>query len=144
MQDFRAGPSKGLSAIGPVRDGIERYRLELDEATGFVWGRGRGFWSLADGEDYFRKVKPLVDESRKRLGAARVLIDGRGTPAQTPEVAERFEQISLSLYRPEDRVAIVVDSALFKMQLSRVRVGAKSPQVFLSPDEAETWLKTTD
>jgi hypothetical protein len=97
---------------------------------------------LADVDRYLAVVGGIVRDARLRFGQVRVLADLRNSPIRTQEAAERMRVGNLGLYRVGDRVALIVESSLLKMQLRRTLVEYQN--IFMSPSAAETWLTALD
>ncbi|WP_447724092.1 hypothetical protein [Sphingomonas koreensis] len=97
---------------------------------------------LADVDRYLAVLGDVVRDARLRFGRVRVLADLRNSPIRTQEAAERMRVGNLVLYRAGDRVALIVESSLLKMQLRRTLVEYQN--IFLSPHAAETWLTALD
>ncbi|HEY0623197.1 hypothetical protein [Sphingomonas sp.] len=97
---------------------------------------------LADVDRYLAVLGDIVRDVRLRFGRVRVLADLRNSPIRTQEAAERMRMGNLALYRTGDRVALIVESSLLKMQLRRTLVEYQN--IFLSPHAAETWLTALD
>lgn len=97
---------------------------------------------LADVDRYLSALGDVVRDARLRFGRVRVLADLRNSPVRTQEAAERMRLGNLALYRDGDRVALIVESSLLKMQLRRTLVEYQN--IFLSPSAAETWLTALD
>ena len=101
-----------------------------------------GVQQLADVDRYLAVLGDIVRDARLRFGRVRVLADLRNAPIRTQEAAERMRMGNLALYRTGDRVALIVESSLLKMQLRRTLVEYQN--IFLSPNAAETWLTALD
>ncbi|WP_343518729.1 hypothetical protein [Sphingomonas sp.] len=93
-------------------------------------------------DHYLAVLGEVVRDARLRFGRVRVLADLRNSPVRTQEAAERMRMGNLALYRTGDRVALIVESSLLKMQLRRTLVEYQN--IFLSPNAAETWLTALD
>lgn len=93
-------------------------------------------------DQYLAVLGEIVRDARLRFGRVRVLADLRNAPLRTQEAAERMRMGNLALYRTGDRVALIVESSLLKMQLRRTLVEYQN--IFLSPNAAETWLTALD
>lgn len=98
-----------------------------------------GFWDLTT-VDVFAAT--LISEIR-RHGAGRkfdVLGDASAFAVQTSAVTTAFEEVMMTKVFPYvDRLALVVASALNKLQVERARAGDKM-RVFTSETEAMKWL----
>jgi hypothetical protein len=116
------------------------YNLCYERETGIIRTSVQGFWSVVDTDDYFERLAAYIDAGRRRTGSVRVLVDRRSSPVQSSEVGLRMQKANEDLYRPGDRLAIVVGSSLLKIQLGRLfrHEGSKA---FSSYDEAVSWLK---
>lgn len=101
-----------------------------------------GVRTLGEVDRYLAVLGDVVRDTRLRFGRVRVLADLRNAPLRTQEAAERMRMGNLALYRPGDRVALIVESSLLKMQLRRTLVEYQN--IFLSPNAAETWLTALD
>lgn len=101
-----------------------------------------GVRTLGEVDRYLAVLGDVVRDTRLRFGRVRVLADLRNAPLRTQEAAERMRMGNLALYRPGDRVALIVESSLLKMQLRRTLVEYQN--IFLSPNAAETWLTAMD
>jgi hypothetical protein len=110
-----------------------------DEQVGIVRIVGRGFWTEAMIDSHFGELGRLVERVRGRGDDILALVDLGGAPVQRPGVAARITAHTRRIYRPEDRIAIVVGSSLVKMQIKRAVEGLNL-EAFLSPDAALTWL----
>ena len=97
---------------------------------------------VADVDRYLAVLGDVVRDARLRFNRVRVLADLRNSPIRTQEAAERLRLGNLALYRTGDRVALIVESSLLKMQLRRTLVEYQN--IFLSPNAAETWLTALD
>lgn len=93
-------------------------------------------------DHYLAVLGEVVRDVRLRFGRVRVLADLRNSPVRTQEAAERMRLGNLALYRSGDRVALIVESSLLKMQLRRTLIEYQN--IFLSPNAAETWLTAMD
>lgn len=118
----------------------EVYEISL-EPSGLILTRPHGFWTSADVDGYFALLTKLCAEARTRFGRARVLSDSRNFMVQTPEVVARFENFKHILDAGTDKVALVAESELRKMQIKRGAPGDHY-RLFASIDEARDWLLT--
>lgn len=115
------------------------FTLKLDASVAIIRATTIGFWSVETVVAYITQLERFVVDSQNRFGRAKVLVDRRQTPIQAPDVADRLGKLNGTLYRSDDRLALVVDSNLAKGQMRRrfVHEGSKA---FLSYEAAETWL----
>jgi hypothetical protein len=112
----------------------------IDNDTGTVRVVGGGIWRVPDAERYFTQQRRIVDEARRRFGALKVFFDVRGWIVESPQSALQFQEVNARLYRPEDRLASLVNSSLFK-QHPRTALGVGNRESFMSAHAAETWLQ---
>ncbi len=68
-----------------------------------------------------------------------MLVDLRKSPVQSVETAGRIKAATSRIYKPGDRIAIVVQSSLVKTQMRQV-VDVTTVELFISIDAAEMWL----
>ena len=85
------------------------------------------------------RLAELVAQAHRATRQARVLVDLTGAGAQMGDTVARIGQRSHSIYAPGDRLAIVLQSAILRMQISRVGRAAEY-RTFASVSEAEGWL----
>lgn len=118
---------EGHIVISPVDD------------QGIVRLVGHGAWSVEYMNRHFRELDPVVATARMRMRNVMVLADLRDAPIQSPDVAEMINIGTRRLYRDGDRIAIVVQSSLVKLQMKRI-VDCAQVQIFISVAAACTWL----
>lgn len=106
---------------------------------GIIGVVGRGFWDTALVTAHFADLGSHIARVRAPAMPVRVLVDLRGAPPQRPEVTTIVRQATLALYRPADRVAVVVESSLVKIQMRRI-LDCSKMTFFISIDAARTWL----
>lgn len=118
------------------------YEIVRDDRLKILRINRVGVQQLADVDCYLAVLGDIIRDARLRFGRIRVLADLRNAPIRTQEAAERMRVGNLALYRAGDRVALIVESSLLKMQLRRTLVEYQN--IFLSPSAAETWLTALD
>ncbi|ODP38494.1 hypothetical protein [Sphingomonas turrisvirgatae] len=118
------------------------YEIALDERLNVLRVGRVAVQCVEEVDRYLARLGEIVRTLRLRHGKVRVLADLRHAPVRTQEVAERLRLGNQALYRPGDRVALVVESSLLKMQLRRTLTDNQN--IFLSPNAAETWLTAID
>ena len=118
------------------------YEIVRDDRVRILRINSVAVQQLADVDRYLTILGDVVRDARLRFGKVRVLADLRNSPIRTQESAERMRTGNLALYRDGDRVALIVESSLLKMQLRRTLVEYQN--IFLSPSAAETWLTALD
>lgn len=118
------------------------YEIVRDDRVRILRINSVAVQQLADVDRYLAILGDVVRDARLRFGKVRILADLRNSPIRTQEAAERMRTGNLALYRDGDRVALIVESSLLKMQLRRTLVEYQN--IFLSPSAAETWLTALD
>ena len=119
------------------------YEIRHDHALEIIRVGGIGIQRVEDADRYLAELGRTVAAMRARIGVVRLLADLRNSPVRSQPVAERIRLGNLSLYRPGDRVALLVESSLMKMQLRRNLV-PEYQNIFMSVNAAETWLTAHD
>ena len=114
-------------------------RLSGPDASGVIHVVGSGCWTPDTSDSHARELQVLIDGCRARGLDIRVLCDLRAMAVDCSKLIAHSRKNAARIYRPEDRIAVVVKTSLAKMQLRRGgSVG--NVQMFLSIDAAETWL----
>ncbi len=115
-----------------------QYEIVRDDRRGLLRIHCTGL-SLGDEVDrYLAVLEPIIANMRTSHGRVRVLADLRNAPIRTQEAADKMRAGNLRLYRTGDRIALIVESSLLKMQLRRTLVEYQN--IFVSPNAAETWV----
>ncbi len=130
----------------PAREGRGRvvafepdhYEVVRDDNLGVIRIRCVGLRLGDEVDRYLAVLEPIVADMRACHGCVRVLADLRNAPIRTQEAADKMRAGNLRLYRTGDRVALIVESSLLKMQLRRTLVEYQN--IFVSPNAAETWV----
>lgn len=110
----------------------------IDWHTGVIEAEAHGFWAPEQTKAHFAAYVDCVAELHRRGLAALVVVDTRESAAQSQEVAEILRRSVEGLYRPGDRVAMVVQNSIAKMQMRRV-LQADFHEYFLSINAARNW-----
>ena len=117
--------------------------MEFDEKLGVLRCISRGFTPMEEVEAFARKAVVLQDVARARHGRCLILVDASDTGVQTQEAAGRLGELSATRREPGDRTAIVIGSALAKLQSQRT--AAKDGTGYFSTEtEALAWLLDRD
>ncbi|TZG24607.1 hypothetical protein FYJ91_18460 [Sphingomonas montanisoli] len=120
------------------------YTIDEDHIPGIVCMMVEGFYDAETLARHFDDNAEFVSRWRARGKPIRVLIDANNLQPHTPVnqafVMRSFERI----YRPGDRVAIMVASSLVKMQMRRTHSFGEIIQFFVSEQSATTWLMAYD
>jgi hypothetical protein len=119
--------------------GSGRFQIHLDRESGAILVEGSGFWTAQVLDAHFDNLYDMV--ARRRTGGykIKVLVDLRHGDVQSVDVITKIGARTSQVYETQDRVAIVVATSLFKMQLRRT---VKRPlhNFFTSLPEAQGWL----
>lgn len=109
-----------------------------DEVTGIVWTKASGLASVEEFDAYVPAVTQMLGFSRKRHGGGYLhLIDAADSPVQAKDAFEHMTCASVGSVSAEDRLAIVMRSALARMQTKRM---SYDPYFFSDCDMAQAWL----
>jgi hypothetical protein len=85
----------------------------------------------------------MVAEMRASVGRVRVLVDRRRSRTASAAMVEQVRIHCADAIRPEDRVAVLVESSLAKVNVKRV-LDEQTHMVFVSENAAMTWLTAHD
>lgn len=91
------------------------YEIGFDPETGIVVSEASGFWTMAIAKEYLAELTKATDMSRTQTGSARILFDFSASQVQAGEVFANGHHF----LRQGERAAVIVTSALLKMQLGR-------------------------
>lgn len=116
------------------------FAIRYDPESNIIYSKVQGFWSVANAAAYVKAMKREMAERRTQNEIINVLVDRRETPVLSAEVADLLQKANREIYISTDRLAIVVDSSLLKMQLRRL-FSHEGSKAFLSIDAALTWLQ---
>lgn len=122
------------------------YKIACEPGTGTIRISLSGFWSseVADAftAELYRAIdrNPRPNEMRRRLT---FLVNFTDCVVQSPAMVERFQRFTNEFGAGARRVAIVVDSALLRMQTRRL-APFDHYRFFASEEEAaaEAWLRS--
>lgn len=115
-----------------------QYEIVRDDRLGLIRISCTGLRLGEEVDRYLAVLEPIVTDMRACYGRVRVLADLRNAPIRTQEAVDRMRAGNLRLYRAGDRIALIVESSLLKMQLRRTLVEYQN--IFVSPNAAETWV----
>jgi hypothetical protein len=102
-----------------------------------------GMWTPEQVDACFDTLRIQIGEMRASFGRVRVLVDRREAVPQPASTVERLRSHTHMGYLPGDRIAVVVDSSLSKMQL-RDQLDPETHKLFISENAATTWLTAHD
>jgi hypothetical protein len=123
--------------------GEGRLTYDYNEPRNILKVVGAGIWTLSLLHLHWRPFEALVRQARRRYGQIRVHYDVRAARVQSPEVNKLLAEVVEKLYRPYDRLAIIVASETLRVQMREVERRATT-EIFLSPETAERWLFALD
>jgi hypothetical protein len=120
------------------------YSIDESEPDRLVRMKVEGFFDRATLIQHFSDNAAFVNRWRAAGQPIRVLIDALKLQPHTPEnqaiVMQSFERI----YLPGDRVAIMVESSLVKMQMRRTHTYGDIIGFFVSESAALKWMLAHD
>ncbi len=123
-----------------VKDIKGMYKIEVDKSRNIVIETPMGLWKSEDVErfhkDYEAKVMPQLAGAKQWA----ILSDLRNYKTSNV-VAELKNHVQWKTERGLHRAAIVVDSAINKMQMKRTGGTAMEPMPFSTLEDAKGWLK---
>ena len=112
--------------------------VEYDPVAGIVRCTTGGFFSITDAQEQMKQLRGALDRCHREFRCVGMLVFGVNATVQSPEVVANAKA-NAWYYSSRDRMAIVVPSALARMQGARFYT---SPQekIFAAEDEAMAWL----
>ena len=113
--------------------------VEYDPKDGVIRSRNRDFLTIADVHRFYADLAVVIARSRADWGDLRHIIDIVGQPIASAEVMAEFAKMPRYTAGETDRLAIVVESSLAKMQANRGLFSDKE-KAFISAEAAMTWL----
>jgi len=117
------------------------YDISFDEQNRVLTLRQSGFWNLNMVQRYIADVAAEADRVARRHGDFSILTDNSEFQVQSLDVMEAFMAFTQgAMERNRDRrVAIIVSSALAKMQVARISEGG-NVRIFNDRAGAMQWL----
>ena len=107
--------------------------------VGIVYVIGRGFWNDDLVSNHFAELRRTAQLARRNASYVRVLVDLREASVQSPAVAARIMAETRLVWTEKDRIAVVIQSTLAKMQINRV-VDSGNHASFVAIEDARKWL----
>lgn len=139
-----------MTTATPAANGIESDRVSAGPAP-FVTRYDRvaklvvvtcfGFWTEEDIERYFHDLGDKIAQARRDRPNVRALIDLREAMVQDPGVMANLRQKVSRHYIQGDKVALVLQSVLLKLQMKR-SVAIYEIDYFDDLSAAKQWLTT--
>lgn len=115
------------------------FSFAFDSVTGILRVIVKGSWTLPEVERYGREAGEQFARARSIAGRLRLLVDLQRTEILSQEIIAPLAKAGMQYSRPDDRVALVVQSVLLKLQMKRMIGDAPTP-IYLSDEEAAAWL----
>lgn len=118
-------------------DGVQVFTADIPKGLFRSWASG--FWSISVMRQFFAAYEAEISAIREAGMPLRVIADVRESAVQSAEVAQFILDRVTAIYRPGDRVALIVATSMLKAQLRRILPGGIH-EYFLSGDAAEKWV----
>lgn len=112
--------------------------FEADERLAVLRVKSSGFWSVRQIATYFQNYNACVARWHERQMTVTSICDLREAAAQSQEVTDLLSRSVSGVYKPGDRVAMIVANSLVKMQMRRILDG-EYHEFFLSLAAGEQW-----
>ncbi|RYD26515.1 MAG: hypothetical protein EOP89_06860 [Lysobacteraceae bacterium] len=119
--------------------GSDRLASWAEADLGVVYVVGRGFWSNDVVDAHFRELRRTAAFVRRSNTVIKVLVDLRDASVQSPAVAAKIKNETRLIWSDADRIAVVLQSALARMQITRV-VNSGNHASFVALEDARSWL----
>ena len=120
-----------------------KFELIADPFTKIVRARCSGFWSLDEARVYLNQLTNAIGKARLHERSVRVLVDNRTASVQTLVAIDEIGKTVSRVYKPTDRLAIIVESQLLKRQMDRLPKVAIT-RILTNLGEADDWLMSDD
>ena len=120
------------------------FSIGFDRETQLMSISLRGFWVADDQLAYERELRrclSLLPANGCRVGQQRMLVDITDHSVQSASALEFFARITSDRVISGRKSALIVSSALVKMQATRI---APRYRIFQDRDEASRWLISED
>ena len=115
------------------------FNFSFDPSAGILQVRVAGSWTMSEIERYAREAGPQFTAARRDAGLLRLLLDLQSANILSQEMMDPLARAGMQYSRADDRVALVVQSTLLKLQMRRMLGEAPIP-IYLSTREATAWL----
>jgi len=112
-----------------------------DPVNNIIHYQQGGFNSIEAIRANTQRVGAMVKEARRRHGCAHVLVIKNDAIVQSSEAVQEISKgRGEVLSGPLDRMAVVIESGLSRMQVQRLYAGDERRRCFQSIEEARAWL----
>lgn len=115
------------------------FAFEYDQATGIVRCHSNRFLSVGDLEAHARQVKDTVDRAKRELGYVHLLVIATEAKVQSSAVMDQVVRMQDGFMTARDRMAMVVTSALVRLQVART-IASDRVRTFQTEADALAWL----
>ncbi len=112
--------------------------VTFDETTGIVCTSAEGLASIEEFDSYLVNYESLMAKCRRRHGQALHLVDAGNNPVQARDSFSHMAKASEIQGGSDLRCAVIMRSALARMQLQRLHSGER--RYFEDRDAAVAWL----
>lgn len=142
-RDFKKSPDARTPCVAEtaVEDG--EIDASFDAERGIILVGCRGKWSPAQIDAAFAQTHNLIDNMRANRKQVRVLVDRRLAVPQSEATIQRLKEHTERGYMLGDKIAVLVDTSLSKMQL-RSQIDPSTHKLFISESAASLWLGVHD
>ncbi len=115
------------------------FHFAFESGSGILSVRVSGSWTLSEIDRYAREAGPQFAQAREQAGRLRLLVDLGATAVISQSLLDPLARAGMQYSRADDRVALVVNSTLLKLQMRRMIADAPA-EIFVTLDEAAAWL----
>jgi hypothetical protein len=113
--------------------------IAFDEKLGILRCVSDGYTPVGEVEAFGRKAVMLQTLARTRRGRCLILVDAANTATQTQESMGHLSQLAATRREAKDRTAIIIGSALAKLQAQRA-TPKDTTGYFATEEDALAWL----
>lgn len=128
-----------MSTENTVFELPEKVTITWDDESGITAAALEGFWTMDDAKAFYPPMVQAAERSRRRNRHARLLFDVTESKVQSDAMMEHSGKDALIV--PSDRVAVVVQSTLLKLQMQRRKQLPDDIRYFTDRAEAKEWLR---
>jgi hypothetical protein len=115
------------------------FRFQFDPFRQILRVHVHRSWTSEGVARYAREAGVQFEMARQKAGRLRLLLNLSGSPLIRQELIAPLVKAGTQFSRSDDRVALVVDSMLRKMQMKRIIKDAPTP-IFVEESAAVDWL----
>jgi hypothetical protein len=115
--------------------------VQYDRQSGIVTSTSAGILTVEDIRLGTLEIRAALQRARDDFGRALYLVDARQSVVQPQNIMEEVERAGALITHSEDRMAVVIPSALTGMQTRRV-FNQSNEATFQSIDQALAWLRS--